>query len=76
MTPRVVAHLGENIMYNASKITFSQYDKLIANAPPRFLSSALYTMNQQNGTWKERVIEEQMTMGITKLCAWKYLTNG
>lgn len=63
-------------MYNASKITFSQYEKLIDNAPPRFLSPVLYTMNQQIGMWKQRVMQEKMTMGITKLCAWKYLTSG
>lgn len=76
MTPRVFSHLGENFMYNPSKITFNQYDRLIDNAPPRFLSPALYTMNQQSGMWKQRVMQEKMTMGITKLCAWKYLTSG
>lgn len=62
-------------MYNPSKITFNQYDIPIANAPPRCCSLDLNTKTQQKGIWKQRVTQELISMGMIKLCVWKYRTR-
>jgi hypothetical protein len=54
-------------MYNPSKITFNQYDKLMANAAPMIPISALNTRAQQRVIWKHREANELNSIGRIKL---------
>ena len=76
MGARVFAQEGEYLMYSPRKITFNQYEMPMHNAAPTFFSPDLYTNAQQRGIWKQRVAQELMSMGIMKLCVWKYLVSG
>ena len=73
---RVNAHEGENFMYKARKATFNHIDKPIATAPPRFCNPDLNTKAQHRGMWRQRVAQELITIGITKLWDWKKRTRG
>jgi hypothetical protein len=66
-TERVFSHSEEHFMYNPSKITFNQYDKLMANAAPMIPISALNTRAQQRVIWKHREANELNSIGRIKL---------
>ena len=73
---RVFLQAEEYVMYNPSKITFNQYEIPIATAAPRFSSPDLNTKIQHRGMWKHKTTQELISIGLTRLCVWKYLTSG
>lgn len=65
---RVFSQESENLIYNASTITFNQYEAPMANAPPKGPIGDLKTSVQQKAMWKHTINEEESTSGEIKLC--------
>ena len=68
MGARVFAQAGEYLMYNPRKITFNHIEMLIANAPPILFIPVWNTKAQQRGIWIQRVTQELISMGRSRLC--------
>jgi hypothetical protein len=60
---RVFSQAEEYFMYNPSKKTLNQNDKLMANAAPTLPKFNLKTRAQEMGIWRHRVAHEVKSIG-------------